>query len=170
MKYKSLFIQGLLVLLFTMLSSTVYGVEEGKNAPVITLPSLYDKQQQISLADFKGKVVYVDFWASWCGPCRKSLPQLNELRNHLLNEGKEFEVLAVNLDNDLKEASAFIKKYPVSYPVVYDSKGKYPELYGVVGMPTSYLLDQQGRVNYVHTGFKTSDIEKLEHKVRGLLR
>ncbi len=165
--YKNFFCL-LILILFSALAAPVNSAKTGDSIP-ITLPSLFDDKKNISSNHFKGKVLYVDFWASWCLPCRKSLPQLNELRQRLINEGKDFEILAVNLDSEQSEAIAFLNKYPVDYPVLYDATGKYPKLYGVKGMPTSYILDPQGRIRHVHSGFKNSDIEKIEALVHEML-
>ena len=94
---------------------------------------------------------------------------MNELRERLKRNGKDFEILAINLDSDPNEAIAFLNKYPVDYPVVYDAEGKYPKLYGVKGMPTSYILDPQGKIRYVHSGFRSSDIKKIEALVHEML-
>ena len=158
----------LLLIFFSALSAPANSAKTGDSIP-ITLPSLFDDKKSISSNHFKGQVLYVDFWASWCLPCRKSLPQLNELRQRLISEGKSFEILAVNLDSEQREAIEFLNTYPVDYPVVYDATGKYPKLYGVKGMPTSYILDPQGEIQYVHSGFKNSDIKKIEALVHEML-
>ncbi|MCD8523926.1 MAG: TlpA family protein disulfide reductase [Saccharospirillaceae bacterium] len=151
------------LLVTTLLTSSLsLALETGDKAPAFKLPQLTQKGQ-ISLASYKGKVVYVDFWASWCGPCRKSLPMLNELRAELKGQG--FEVLAINLDEDVKDARAFLKEFPVSYPTLYDGDGKTPTAFGLRGMPTSYLIDRQGRIQSVHQGFKPSDISKIRAEV-----
>ena len=158
----------LTLIIFVALPTPANSAEIGDSIP-ITLPSLFDNKKSISSNHFKGKVLYVDFWASWCLPCRKSLPQLNSLRERLISDGKDFEILAVNLDGEPGEAMAFLNKYPIDYPVVYDATGKYPKLYGVKGMPTSYILDPQGKIRYVHSGFKNSDIKKIEALVHEML-
>lgn len=157
-------VMSIALLLFSHIS---LAVQAGDKAPDFRLP-LLTQQGQLSLSSQKGKVVYVDFWASWCGPCRKSLPLLNELRNEL--KGKGFEVVAINLDEDIRDGRAFLKEFPVSYPTLYDGAGKTPELYGVRGMPTSYLIDKQGRVQVVHQGFKPADITKIRAQVSQLLQ
>ena len=147
--------------------SSVFALKAGDKAPDFRLP-LLTQQGQVSLSMYKGKVVYVDFWASWCGPCRKSLPLLNELRKELGSKG--FEVVAINLDEDIRDGRAFLKEFPVNYPTLYDGAGKTPELYGVKGMPTSYLVDKQGRIQVIHQGFKPADIVNIRAQVSTLLQ
>jgi thiol-disulfide isomerase/thioredoxin len=153
------------------LAASAHATETGEAAPDFTLPPLRteDGSAAISLADFRGKVVYVDFWASWCPPCLVSIPLLNELRNEYVDAGKPFEVLAVNVDADPEDGKDFLLDEPVNYVVVSDPKGDTPRLYQVPGMPTSYLVDTKGQVRLVHTGFKKSDIEMIEAEVVKLL-
>ena len=106
--------------------------------------------QPIALSDYKGQVVVVDFWASWCAPCRKSMPHLEKLRQELKPRG--FEVLAINVDARVEDALRFLKHVKVSYPVLRDT-GSLPELYGLQVMPTSYIIDRQGVVRFMHIGF-----------------
>lgn len=120
----------------------------------------------IALEDYRGKVVMVDFWASWCAPCRKSMPYFNELRAQYRKRG--FEILAVNLDGRIDQALRFLKDYPVNYPVVHDS-GVLPELYGLQVMPTSYIIDRQGRVHDIHYGFKNSDKAGIRRAIESAL-
>ncbi len=143
------------------------GVVVGQVAPGVSLPSLSQPAQSISLADFRGKVVYLDFWASWCGPCRLSFPQLQRLHEELGPDG--FEVLAINVDEFEPDALAFLKEIPVTYPVVRDASGDSPATYGVLGMPTGYLIDRAGIVRQVHQGFRKSDGEKLRQEIAELL-
>jgi thiol-disulfide isomerase/thioredoxin len=148
-----------------------FATETGEAAPDFTLPPLRpeDGSAAVSLANFRGKVVYVDFWASWCPPCLVSIPLLNELRNEYVNAGKPFEVLAVNVDSDPEDGIDFLLDEPVNYVVVSDPKGATPALYKVPGMPTSYLVDAKGQVRLVHTGFKKSDIDLIASEVTKLL-
>ena len=141
-------------------------VAEGDQAPAVRLPVLQGAADT-SLESLQGKVVYLDFWASWCGPCRVSFPQLESLRSELGPRG--FEVLAVSVDEDAADAQQFLRDIPVSYPIVHDPAGATPKTYGILGMPTGYLIDRTGVVRHIHTGYKKSDGEKLRSAVLQLL-
>ncbi len=149
------------------LSTSAFAVSAGDSAPNFKLPNLKTGKLE-SLKKYRGKVVYLDFWASWCGPCRQSLPLLNDLRKELKRKG--FEVVAVNLDEETADAKAFLKQFPVSYPVLMDPKGKVPEKYELPGMPTSFLIDKKGRIQHIHIGFKPKDMKNIRKQVIALLR
>ena len=142
------------------------GVAVGDTAPAVNLPAL-SADGEISLQALRGKVVYLDFWASWCGPCRVSFPLLTQLRNELGASG--FEVLAINVDEVEADARQFLAEVPVSYPVVRDGEGATPQAFGILGMPTGYLIDRHGIVRDIHQGFRKSDIVKLRGAVIELL-
>ncbi|MAS26538.1 MAG: redoxin [Oceanospirillaceae bacterium] len=135
-------------------------------APVFTLPVL-DGSKNVSLADYQGQVVYVDFWASWCGPCRKSLPFIEGVRADLKDQG--FEVLAVNLDEETAPAYDFLQQHPLSFPILHDPSGDTPDSFGLRGMPTSYLIDRDGNIHSVHEGFRTADAEKIRAEITALV-
>jgi cytochrome c biogenesis protein CcmG, thiol:disulfide interchange protein DsbE len=120
-----------------------------------------------ALAAQHGKVVLVDFWASWCGPCRQALPAYEALRKEYGARG--FEVIAVDVDEHPKDGAATLAALRLSYPQVADPKGAIAEAYDVNGMPASYLVDRGGVVRQVHTGFEQEDIEPLRKAVAQLL-
>ena len=142
-------------------------VAVGEKAPAFELPTLPEGATPLRLADFKGKVVYVDFWASWCGPCRISFPVLESLRTEFNEQG--FEVVAINVDEFEEDALGFLEDLPVSYPVVADPEGNTPQLYGILGMPTGFLVDRDGVVRRVHQGFRKSDSKKIRAEILELL-
>jgi len=138
----------------------------GDRAPAFSAPSL-DGKGMVELSRFRGKVVYLDFWASWCAPCLIAIPEIEKMREEF--PAQDFQVVAVNLDTKSKKALRFLKKHPIGYPSASDPKGKLPGQYGVETMPTSYLIDSDGVIRYVHRGFKRGDAAKIRHEIRALL-
>jgi len=130
----------------------------------MTNPELNTKR----LSQLQGKVIYLDFWASWCKPCLKSMPLLNQMRANLIDE--EFEVIAINLDNKPELGIKFVQQNPVDYPVVRAEDDTIFQLYQINGLPTSYLLDKEGVLRYVHQGFKEKDMDKIRQQVMLLLK
>lgn len=149
-----------------LIASPAFAVNIGDRAPNFNIPRL-EAKGDISLKQYKGKVVYVDFWASWCGPCRQSLPALNILRKQYRNKG--FEVIAINLDEEREDAMAFLKEFPVAFPTARDTSGEVPESYGLTGMPTAYLIDRKGKIHLIHEGFKKTDSDTLQDEIKLLL-
>jgi thiol-disulfide isomerase/thioredoxin len=141
-------------------------VKVGDTAPAVDLPNL-SGEGNTSLAQLRGKIVYLDFWASWCGPCRVSFPLLEAIRTELKAQG--FEILAVNVDEFEEDALEFLEEIPVTYPIVQDVEGASPKTYGILGMPTGFLIDRDGVVRQVHQGFRKSDGEKLRAEILDLL-
>jgi len=135
-------------------------------APAFSLTTL-DESDTLSLSDYQGKVIYLDFWASWCAPCRKSLPLLNELRNELKSEG--FEVLAINVDELREDGIRFLEEYPVDYPTLFDNQG-VAATYQLRGMPTAYLIDRDGLLHSQHVGFNPKDMSDIRAEVTQLLK
>lgn len=145
---------------------SAWAVDLGSVAPNAPLKELAGTEpgKLSGIADYKGNLVYLDFWASWCGPCRQSLPIMNKIREQYAEYG--FEVVAVNVDENLDDALGFLEQYPVSYPVLLDPEGKMPAMYDVQGMPTAYLIDRKGVIIYKHEGFKKSDEAKIEAMIK----
>lgn len=144
----------LIIVFFSFISASTVALNVGEKAPNVALP-LVSSSDSLTLESFKGHVVYVDFWASWCGPCRKSFPWLNELHHELKEQG--FVVLGINVDDEEQAAIDFLNDFPVQFPIVYDHQGEAYEQFNPAGIPTSYLIDRQGVVRAVHAGFKETD-------------
>jgi thiol-disulfide isomerase/thioredoxin len=122
----------------------------------------------VDLAAYHGKVVYLDFWASWCVPCKQSFPWMNTMQRQYGKDG--LVIVAVNMDQVRAEADAFLAKYPAEFAVRYDPAGKLAPRFKVRGMPTSALLGRDGNVLLIHEGFKSKDVEKLEQAIRDALK
>jgi thiol-disulfide isomerase/thioredoxin len=162
---KKIMNRGLLVALALGLSVGMSsGFAADVAAPEFELPTAAGN---ISLAQYKGKVVYLDFWASWCGPCKQSFPWMNSMQEKYQSQG--LQVIAINLDANKDDATSFLAGNPAKFTVAFDAKGLTPRAYGVKGMPTSYLIDRDGKVILQHMGFNTADREKLELKIQSLL-
>ncbi len=153
----------LLVLLF---SATSFALEAGDRAPDFAAPAV-DGKGTVSLSQYRGKVVYLDFWASWCAPCLKAIPEIEAMRKEL--PADKLQVVAVNLDQQTKKALRFLAKNPIGYPSASDPKGRLPKQFGVDTMPTSYLIDADGVIRYVHRGFQRGDSAKLRTEIQKLL-
>jgi cytochrome c biogenesis protein CcmG, thiol:disulfide interchange protein DsbE len=121
----------------------------------------------LSINDFRDKVVYLDFWASWCGPCRQSFPWMNEMQARYGDQG--FRVIAINLDDERANADRFLAEVQANFDIGYDPEGKTAEMYGLKVMPSSYLIDREGKLVHAHKGFKTRDRASMESKIKELI-
>lgn len=159
----------LIIAMMYLLNIVSFGVnasEVGEPAPQFTLPSLHGNQS-VSLKQMEGKVIYLDFWASWCAPCRTSFPLLNKLHEKYKSQG--FEVVAVNLDEDKAKAEEFLKEIPVEFTILSDASGEWSDKFVVESMPTSFIIDKKGIIQNIHKGFVSDDIEELEAKIIKLI-
>jgi thiol-disulfide isomerase/thioredoxin len=120
-----------------------------------------------AMAQHKGKVVYVDFWASWCVPCRKSFPWMNAIQTKHQEQG--FVVLSINLDAEEKLAKIFLQQTPANFAIIYDAKGKLARQFKIKGMPSSYLFDRQGKLISAHTGFNGNKQQQYENEIEQAL-
>ncbi len=130
--------------------------------------NLDGQHKQIKLSDYRGQIIYLDFWASWCQPCRKSFTWMNKMQALYGDEG--FKVIAVNLDESRKKANQFLQQIPANFAVAFDPRGNTAESYQVKAMPSSYIIDKRGNVIHANLGFHGKDEEKLEAKIRNLIR
>lgn len=133
-------------------------------APAIHLPAIEGK---LDLGELRGKVVYLDFWASWCKPCQESFPWMHEMKARYQQQG--FEVVAVNLDKDKALADAFLQKMTVNFVVAFDASGGSAADYKLKGMPSSYLIGRDGKLYGTHAGFLEKDKAMLEGAIQKLL-
>ena len=129
---------------------------------------LEGQQKQIELSQYHGKVVYVDFWASWCQPCRESFTWMNKMQSLYGSEG--FKVIAINLDESRTKADKFLQQIPANFDVAFDPRGNTAEAYKIKAMPSSYLIDKNGMVVHANLGFRGNDEDALEAKIRKLVR
>lgn len=146
-------------------SSNAFSADNAIKAPEFRLEG---QNKQIDLKNYRGKIVYLDFWASWCQPCRKSFGWMNKMQKAYGEEG--FSVIAINLDESRDQANKFLKQVPANFDVAFDPKGNTAESYQVKAMPSSYIIDKKGNLIYANKGFRANDEEKLEAKIRNIVR
>jgi thiol-disulfide isomerase/thioredoxin len=123
---------------------------------------------KVHLADLKGQVVMVNFWATWCGPCRQEMPLLAQL--HSKYEPLGFTLVAVNVEPDSAAAVAWLAQTPVDFPVAFDTANAVAARFGVEGMPSSVFIDRAGNVRYVHRGYKSGDEARYADMIRSLVK
>ncbi len=134
-------------------------------APAFSLPGVEGHK---SLNDYQGRYVYVDFWASWCGPCRESFPWMNEMLTKYNTQG--LQIIAINLDESRDDANRFLQTVQADVDIAFDASGKTAEAFNVIGMPSSYLIDPDGKIVFSHVGFRPRDTVKLEAVIAKLIR
>lgn len=152
-------------ILIIVYCSPLFAIEPGTKAPDFSLIGNDGKSHSIS--ELNGKVILLDFWASWCGPCKKSLPWLSELRKE--TSTNDLEIVAVNLDTEQADAIEFIKRYKIDLKVLFDAEGKTPQQYKLTTMPSSYLIGRDGNIHYVFEGFHEDDKEKIKSAITELI-
>lgn len=136
----------------------------GKTAPDFSLETI-SGGGKISLKDFRGKVVLLDFWASWCAPCKRSLPELEKLEGRYPG----LKVLTVNIDDDRKKAQEFMRRIQLDLTVLYDAGKTVAGTYELEAMPSALIIDQKGVIRYVAAGYTEKDLESLEAEIKALL-
>jgi thiol-disulfide isomerase/thioredoxin len=158
-----------LILLFTVSFAAVGSANAaavGGPAPNFTLKSLTGKNMKLS--ELAGNVVLINFWASWCGPCREEMPLLNALHNKY--EPLGFTVLGVNVEENSDAAKGFLKNFPADFPVLLDNANRVSKQYKVIAMPTTVVVDRDGNVRFLHQGYKPGDEEKYRQVIKKLVR
>ena len=140
--------------------------QAGAVAPGAAAPefSLAGANGQVNLADYRGKYVYVDFWASWCAPCKRSFPWMGTLQKRFGPSG--LQVVAINVDAARADADRFLASTPAAFTIAYDPAGTTPRKYAIKGMPSSVLIDPQGQVLFVHAGFNDATAADIEAQIQ----
>jgi peroxiredoxin len=158
------FIAGFTALLLAL--PLAAAVDTNSPAPDFTLNAQAGKP--VELTQFKGQVVMLNFWASWCGPCRQEMPLLDSIYKKYGKLG--FTMIGVNVEPDSKAANDWLKQTPVTFPILYDTDSKVSKLYGVSGMPSTVIVDRKGTVRMIHRGYKPGDEEEYLSSIRTLMR
>ncbi|MFT7681372.1 MAG: thiol-disulfide isomerase/thioredoxin [Moritella dasanensis] len=153
------------IIISVVFSTAVFAENSAKLAPDFSLPGV--NNSQINLADYRGKVVLVDFWASWCTPCIRSFPWMDEMVEKYGEQG--FEIIAINMDQEAILAKKFLTRYPNKLTIAFDPQGVVAEQYEIMGLPNSFILNKQGEIVYKHVGFRLSELDKYEAEILSLL-
>jgi thiol-disulfide isomerase/thioredoxin len=124
--------------------------------------------KSLALSELKGQVVMINFWATWCGPCRQEMPLLEQMYKKYRPMG--FTLLGVNVEPDPVGAEDWLKETPVSFPILFDRENRVSKLYNVSGMPSSVLVDRKGNVRYLHRGYKPGDENTYLNHIRALVK
>jgi peroxiredoxin len=156
----------LLLLLAAAAVTASAAVQPSATAPDFTLRSIGGAN--LRLAEQRGQVVLVNFWATWCGPCRQEMPHLNRLYDKYRSAG--FVLLGVNIDDDPRAAADLATKLGVHFPVLLDTDKKVSRAYDMSAMPATLLIDRDGRVRHIHRGYRDGVERTYEEQVRGLLK
>jgi thiol-disulfide isomerase/thioredoxin len=151
----------------TLLALPLFATAFGSAAPDFQLP-VRGSDRPIALSQYRGQVVMLNFWASWCAPCRREMPILDSIQRRYKPLG--FALVGVNVEPDAREAEVFLRQTPVSFPIAYDAQSKVSKLYNVAGMPSTVILDRKGTVRFVHRGYKPGDENEYLDQIRALVR
>ena len=160
------YIRGFLFALLALVGTSGAFGDQGRAAPACQLTA-FDKSTALDMHELRGKVLYVDFWASWCSQCAKSFPFLNALDKEFRDRG--LYILGINLDDDIESAKDFLTRRPASFALASDPTRQCPRNFGVEAMPTSYLVDRQGQIRHVVVGFRSGETEQILEIVEQLV-
>jgi len=163
---KKQFVSVGLSLLLTCLSGASQAEALKGASPDFTLKS--NQGKNLRLEDYRGQVVMLNFWASWCGPCRQEMPLMENIYQKY--EPLGFTILAVNVDEDSADADRFLESVPVSFPVLYDNESKVSEMFEVDAMPTTVMIDRDGNKRFIHRGYKPGYENDYAKQVKQLIR
>ncbi|QUM85864.1 TlpA disulfide reductase family protein [Moritella sp. 28] len=148
-----------------LFSTTIFAENKVSQAPTFVLPGI--NNTQVNLEDYRGKVVLVDFWASWCTPCIRSFPWMEEMVEKYGEKG--FVVIAINMDQESILATKFLQRYPNKLTIAFDPQGVVAEQYEIMGLPNSFILNKKGEIVYKHIGFRLAELDKYEAEILSLL-
>lgn len=153
--------------LVLLVATPVFAVSTSAPAPGFSLPTRGG--QTLKLADLRGQVVMINFWATWCGPCRQEMPLLEKIHKKYKPLG--FTMLGVNVEPDPKAAEAWLaKEMPVTFPIAFDTDSQVSKLYKVAGMPSTVIVDRKGNVRVIHKGYKPGDENEYLAQIRALVK
>jgi peroxiredoxin len=155
------------VMLAVMLIAAIATGSAASGTPAPNVELRTSKGPRVRLADFRGKVVLLEIWASWCPDCKVSFPATDRLHREFRHRG--VEVIAVNVDEQRKDAEAFLKAHPHELKVMFDPRAKIPEAFGTIGMPTSYVIDPRGMIRYTHEGYDETTDAAYRREIMALL-
>ena len=161
----SIFAVSLLVSTFLIFNNGYAGELSGP-APDFTLKSKSGKN--LKLSEQRGDVVMINFWASWCGPCRQEMPLLDAMYKKYKRLG--FTIWGVNIEPDSSNAQRLLKDIPVSFPILFDTANKVSKMYNVSAMPSTVLVDRNGNLRYIHKGYKPGDENEYRRLAKKLIR
>ena len=145
--------------------NTNAGIAQGV-APDFTLKS--NSNANVKLSEHRGDVVMINFWASWCGPCRQEMPLLEQINDRYKDLG--FTLIGVNVDENPAKAQEILRDIPVNFPILYDSANKVSKLYNVNAMPSTFLVDRNGNLRYFHKGYRPGYEKEYEQQIKTLIK
>ena len=160
-----------ILMILSLIASLTYSVgplavELDKEAPDFTLKS--SQGSNLRLEEYRGEVVLINFWATWCGPCRQEMPILDKIQERYESTG--FTVLGINVEGETKKVQQLLARSDLSFPVLFDEQQEISKMYDVGAMPFTLLVDRDGVIRYVHDGYKPGDEQEYVNHLKSLLR
>jgi peroxiredoxin len=153
-------------MLMMAITLNAHALSVGQASPDFTLPSSTGKN--IRLQELRGQVVLINFWASWCGPCRQEMPLLEDIYKKYSKLG--FTILGINVEQDSSKAATYLRDVPVSFPILFDTQNTLSKLYDVNAMPTTVIVDRNGKIRYIHAGYKPGYEETYKKQIKDLIK